>query len=46
MHAATIKPASIEIRMKKVLSSLTVPFGKIAKNMEKRFVIFDSWIIN
>jgi hypothetical protein len=46
MHAATIKPARMEISMKKVLSSLTAPFGKIANNMEKRFAIFEQWIIN
>jgi hypothetical protein len=46
MHAATINPTSMEINMKKVFSSLTVPFGKIAKNIEKRFIIFESWIIN
>jgi hypothetical protein len=46
MYAATINPARMETSMKKVPSSLTVPFGKIAKNIDKRSIIFETWIIN
>jgi len=46
MYAATINPARTETSMKKVPSSLTVPFGKIAKNIDKRSIIFETWIIN
>jgi hypothetical protein len=36
MYAATTNATSIETNMKKVLSSLTVPFGNIANNIEER----------
>jgi len=36
MYAATTNAASIETSMKKVLSSLTVPFGNIANTIEER----------
>ena len=34
MYAVAINPSKMETRMKKVLSSLTVPFGKIAYNIQ------------
>jgi hypothetical protein len=36
IYAATTSPTRMETNMKKVLSSLTVPFGKIANNREER----------
>jgi hypothetical protein len=36
MYAATTNATRIETSMKKVLSSLTVPFGNIANNIEER----------
>jgi hypothetical protein len=36
MYAVTIRPARMEIKIKKVPSSLTVPFGKIPINVEKK----------
>jgi len=36
IYATTTSPTRMETIMKKVLSSLTVPFGKIANNKEER----------
>jgi hypothetical protein len=36
MYAATTNATRIETSMKKVLSSLTVPLGKIASKIEER----------
>jgi hypothetical protein len=35
MYAVAINPSKMETSMKKVLSSFTVPFGKIAYNIQK-----------
>lgn len=37
IYATATSPARIEIRIKKVPSSLTVPFGKIARNAAERY---------